>query len=129
MFVPISNSSEPSLSSNDMPGSETRNGLCYPGIINFLDDYLAAVVIAVIILMFYALALWDRWMNLKMKEHARIQRLETSKASLNNYGSTFHVPKVAGTVYTLERPPIAITDQSSSSQSIHFLAPPAPNSH
>ncbi|KAJ4482504.1 hypothetical protein J3R30DRAFT_3403041 [Lentinula aciculospora] len=60
------------------------------------NSYLGAVIVAFLILMFYALALWDRWMYLKSKDIDKLSKLQSnpSKPSIN-YGSTLHVPTPA----------------------------------
>ncbi|KIK69932.1 hypothetical protein GYMLUDRAFT_34335 [Collybiopsis luxurians FD-317 M1] len=61
MYLPVSNATQ---SSHD-------DSLCSNRITK--DDYFGVIIIAFLILMFYALALWDRWMNLKMKEQSSKQ--------------------------------------------------------
>ncbi|KAE9390255.1 hypothetical protein BT96DRAFT_926004 [Gymnopus androsaceus JB14] len=97
--------------------------------------YLGAVTVAFFILMFYALALWDRWMILKMKEQEKSRRLleVPSKPSSrrSSYGSTLHVPghDNFGNCSRIEglqesRPPIRVNDRSCSpSQKASLLTP------
>lgn len=88
MIIPVSNLTHPSLSSGgrDLEGvlcaSETPKcggflSACRISLTGFFlstDGYLGAVVVAFFILAFYALALWDRWMSLKMREQEKSRR-------------------------------------------------------
>ncbi|KAJ3790190.1 hypothetical protein GGU10DRAFT_189841 [Lentinula aff. detonsa] len=51
-------------------------------------DYQWALVIAFFILIFYALALWDRWIYLRSREIEKLRILQAHKY----YGSTLQVP-------------------------------------
>ncbi|KAJ3762733.1 hypothetical protein EV360DRAFT_79027 [Lentinula raphanica] len=75
--------------SSDICSSETS--------INY--GHLEAVAIAIFLLLFYALALWDRWMKLRLREIERTSRLHAYNPT--TYGSTLRVPNTPAKAYHL----------------------------
>ncbi|KAG7088833.1 hypothetical protein E1B28_012788 [Marasmius oreades] len=87
MYIPASYTQNTTTSANIDPNVEHQ--LCTTQNSCFL------IAIVVLILIFYALALWDRYIQLRLREVEKDQirqtRLITSEsASLPNYGSTTH---------------------------------------
>lgn len=82
MFLPASNITGPQVQKNlvalegevcSIQTSESSKDLFLTWIYcrilyNFTECYTRAIIVAFFLLMFYALALWDRWMHLKSKE-------------------------------------------------------------
>ncbi|GAW09220.1 hypothetical protein LENED_011362 [Lentinula edodes] len=88
MFVPASNITGPQVQNNlvalegEVCSIQTSES----------NGYTRAIIMAFFLLIFYALALWDRWMNLKSKELEKLSKFQTTKSSSISYGSILRVP-------------------------------------
>ncbi|KAJ3988362.1 hypothetical protein F5890DRAFT_1492122 [Lentinula detonsa] len=87
MFVPASN-----ITRNPHALTAEGDSTLYSTQTSNDYDYQWALVIAFFILIFYALALWDRWIYLKSREIEKLRILQPHKSSSTNYGSTLQVP-------------------------------------
>ncbi|KAJ3732369.1 hypothetical protein DFJ43DRAFT_326992 [Lentinula guzmanii] len=83
MFVPASN-----ITRNPHVSMAEGDSTLYSTQTSNNHDHQWALVIAVFILIFYALALWDRWIYLKSREIEKLRILQAHKY----YGSTLQVP-------------------------------------
>ncbi|THU84454.1 hypothetical protein K435DRAFT_403770 [Dendrothele bispora CBS 962.96] len=79
-------------------------------------------------LLFYALALWDRWMHLKLKEFERLQRNRINENDdVPTYGATLRIPSVTPKPKYQERLTQVDSAMKSKGSSQYLVVPSSPS--
>ncbi|KAK7464847.1 hypothetical protein VKT23_006052 [Stygiomarasmius scandens] len=82
-----------------------------------------AFIAVFFMLLFYALALWDRWMNLRSKELERLRlNQNNARPAMTNYGATLKVPSPTPKYKFQERSPYI--DVAANAKSQYLAVPP-----